>query len=100
MATVNFGLCDMGPDVDVSLDYDSVSLLVLDVNYVNASNKNARVTLTISGTAHDVILNANTARTTKDISGLGIHMVNTTPPKGDPSIGLPSNISVNCAWPA
>jgi hypothetical protein len=100
MATQNFPICDPAPGVDISLDYDDVSLLVLDVNYQNLSSKNARITLTVSGTAHDVILNANTTQTTKDISGLGIHMVATTPPKGSPSIGLPSTISVNCAWPA
>jgi hypothetical protein len=100
MATVNVGVCDMGPNVSVSLDYDSVSLLVLDVNYQNLSSQDARITLTVSGTPHDEILLANTARTTKDISGLGIHMVAVTPPKGSPTFGLPSTVQVNCAWPA
>jgi len=70
------------------------------VNYQNLSNQQAVITLTVSGTAHPVTLSPNTPRTTKDISGLGIHMVPTTPPKGSPSIGLPSSIQVNCAWPA
>jgi hypothetical protein len=100
MAIQNMGICDMGPDVNVSLDWDDATMLVVDVNYQNLSSKDARLTLTISGTPHDEILPAGTARTTKDISGLGIHMVAVTPPKGDPTFGLPSNIQVNCAWPA
>jgi hypothetical protein len=100
MAIQNFGICTPAPGVDVSLDYDDVSLAVLDVNYVNLSTRDARITLTVSGTPHDTILSANTQRTTKDISPLGIHMVPTTPPKGSPSIGLPTSVNVQCAWPA
>jgi hypothetical protein len=100
MAIANFGICDPGPGVDISLDYDDGTLLVEDVNYANTSAQDARITLTISGSAHNLVLAAGTVQTTRDISSLGIHMVATTPPKGSPSIGLPSNISVNCAWPA
>jgi hypothetical protein len=96
----NFGICTPGPGVDISLDYDDLTLLVGAVNYQNLSDQQAVVTLTIGGTAHPVALAPNTPRTTKDVSGLGIHMVVTLPPKGLPSVGLPSTISVHCAWPA
>lgn len=99
MALVNFGVCDPGPGVSISLDYDSATLAVQDINYQNLSSQDAAITLTVSGVDHKNVLAAGTPRTTRDISALGISMVNVTPPKGSPTVGLPSNITVHCAWP-
>ena len=100
MATANFPICNPAGGVSISLDYDDQTLLVQAVRYQNLSQKDAKITLTVSGNPTTRILQANTDQDTKDVSGLGVHLVATTPPKGSPSVGLPASISVNCAWPA
>jgi len=101
MALVFFGLCDPADGVDIGLDYDDGTLDVVNIHYGNATDQDALLTLTVAGTDNNFTLPANSPPdSTEDITSLGLVMVHTTPPKGDPSIGLQSDTEVGCGWPA
>jgi hypothetical protein len=102
MATAQKVLAEWnGGNGEVALTYDTDTLAVSTLSWVNAMPQDAAVIVTVNGTDTTTTLPAGTPAGSTDISALGIVLVSeTSPTRGVQVIALPAGVEVNARYPA